>query len=438
MQHRIRHSISIANMLGQSSSFSWSSYWAKQSNFYELWKVTGTGNLVGMIKGDTLTVGGSVGSYTFQVPNTAPYQARDEDFIWFKTSEIQRTTTEAELVGYDFAKTIVKYSDVAPYTIEYIGILDTGQSVNDRMYSDFHLSRWWSGTLNLNGYSKGNRGLARSVFDDLFDLLNDGNTVGYFDPLDVDNVWRIVNSDHVYWDMMYGKNQRSAEIATGVLIPFAVYEITATEVNHFGAGYLVGNSIVAPSAIALDANNKVKRILGNHLTKHTSGFPQLRIFDGISHSMRTAPIADLVQPENIYLIIKQISWTSGDYIQDGATGDHGMLYQGATTPGLKVYSGALSGQNNNLAIGDVGIARILFNGANSIFQINNTAAITGNFGTDNMGTITLGCYGNMVLGNANIEFQGGIYRKVADSSVYDIALRKKLSIKFSVTMTPAL
>jgi len=66
---------------------------------------------------DYLTVGGSVGSYTFQCPNTAAYIAADTDYIWFRTTGAQRTVTEAELIGYDFVRSIIKYEDVSDYSI---------------------------------------------------------------------------------------------------------------------------------------------------------------------------------------------------------------------------------------------------------------------------------------------------------------------------------
>ena len=55
--------------------------------------------------------------------HTAPYETADTDYIWFKTDSSQRTTTTAELIGYDFTRTIVKYANVTPYAIEAIMIL---------------------------------------------------------------------------------------------------------------------------------------------------------------------------------------------------------------------------------------------------------------------------------------------------------------------------
>jgi hypothetical protein len=52
----------------------------------------------------------------------------------------------------------------------------------------------------------------------------------------------------------------SAEIATGTLTAKALYQITATEVNYFGAGLEVDEYFTAAGTETCDANNKVKRV----------------------------------------------------------------------------------------------------------------------------------------------------------------------------------
>jgi hypothetical protein len=117
---------------------------------------------------DALTVGGSEGSYTFQTPDTAPYIAADTDYIWFKTDETLRTATEAELVGYDFPRTLVKYDNTTPYAIREIIILLAGETlttVEENLLRDYmELSIWWSGVLSDHGNLKGNRGPSKSAW----------------------------------------------------------------------------------------------------------------------------------------------------------------------------------------------------------------------------------------------------------------------------------
>jgi hypothetical protein len=115
---------------------------------------------------DSLTVGGSAGSYTFQAPNTTPYKNADTDYIWFKTDETLRTTTEAELVGYDFPRTLVKYDNTTPYAIREIIILKAGATLTtaeENLLRDYmELSIWWSDVLSAHGVVKGNRSAEKS------------------------------------------------------------------------------------------------------------------------------------------------------------------------------------------------------------------------------------------------------------------------------------
>lgn len=149
-------------------------FWGKVSEIAE-------GQMPNKITGatDFLTVAGS--PYTFQVPNTAPYIAADTDYIWFKTDASQRTTTTAELIGYDFSRTIVKYLDVSPYTLEEVIILKSGQVLTtdemNKLRDYAHLSTWWDGTLSLYGYTKGNRAAERSIWTpEVVDIVDaDGN-----------------------------------------------------------------------------------------------------------------------------------------------------------------------------------------------------------------------------------------------------------------------
>lgn len=143
---------------------SWSTYWLTHL-FYELWDVSDkSGNVTGLIRGDTLTIAGVAGSETYKIPDTSAYIGLDSDYVWFKLNEDQRTVTTAELIGYDFSRTVVLYDDAIPNTIKYIGIRNTDVATadqTDRLHIDFQLPLFWSGVLNLNGHVKDNRPLAQ-------------------------------------------------------------------------------------------------------------------------------------------------------------------------------------------------------------------------------------------------------------------------------------
>jgi len=154
------------------------------------------------------------------------------------------------------------------------------------------------------------------------------------------------------------------------------------------------------------------------------------LFDGVDNYMKTAAFT-LEQPEFIYMVVKQVSWTVNDYFFDGDGNASGIVQQIGTTPNTVAYAGTLSSQNSNLAVGTYGIIRILLNGASSTFQVNETTQITGNFGANDMGGFTLGgrAAGDF---NSNIEVKEIIIRKTSDSANSEASIYAYLSDKYSI------
>jgi hypothetical protein len=52
-----------------------------------------------------------------------------------------------------------------------------------------------------------------------------------------------------------------SEIATGTLSAGLLYQITATQTNHFGTGLVIGSFFTSAGTETCDANNKVKQVL---------------------------------------------------------------------------------------------------------------------------------------------------------------------------------
>lgn len=149
----------------------WSSYWSQQSEvlFFGLYSEISGGQMPNKVTGatDYLTVAGVAGSETYQCPNTADYIAADTDYIWFKTDTTQRTATTAELIGYDFPRTPVKYEDDSPYAIVAIMILKSGETITgtklNKLFQDMWLHTLWDNNLNAYGHIKGNK-LAQTLW----------------------------------------------------------------------------------------------------------------------------------------------------------------------------------------------------------------------------------------------------------------------------------
>lgn len=138
--------------------------------FYGLYSEISGGQMPNKVTGatDYLTVAGSAGSETYQAPDAAPYKTADSDKVWFTGADVQRTVTTAELVGYDFGRTIIKYSNTTPYLIESILILKDGVTLDattlNKLRDDFSLSIWWNNALSFHGAIKQNRGIGQSIW----------------------------------------------------------------------------------------------------------------------------------------------------------------------------------------------------------------------------------------------------------------------------------
>ncbi len=163
----ISTAIGIGIQFSRGGGQSWESYWVSQPEvlFFGLYSEISGGQMPNKVTGatDYLTVAGVAGSETYQTPNTAPYQTADTDYVWFKTDVSQRITTTAELIGYDFTRTIVKYGNVSPNAIEAIMILKSDVDTA-KMRDDFDLSIWWSNVLSYHGNTKDNRAAEKSVW----------------------------------------------------------------------------------------------------------------------------------------------------------------------------------------------------------------------------------------------------------------------------------
>jgi len=159
---------------------SWASYWASLFDF--LWfersdNITTTELVDRSGNGNNVTITGkdfatsyipATSAAIFDCPNNATFIADDTDFLWINRNEESRGVEVSELIGYDFARTIVWYDDDAPHHIRAIGILKSTVSLTEaqinKLHTDFRLPLFWSGVENVNGFIKANRGLAQNVW----------------------------------------------------------------------------------------------------------------------------------------------------------------------------------------------------------------------------------------------------------------------------------
>jgi hypothetical protein len=222
----------------------------------------------------------------------------------------------------------------------------------------------------------------------------------------VDSLWadstfvKISNADTIT-SGIYSKDQ--IDLYVGLIAPH-IRIIADSAVAWFKANDLNTVTKDATDSVSVWAN---KLGNGRNLTATGTAKPiwssNGMLFNGTTSSMVTETFT-LEQPTMIYIVFKQITWTSNDYIFDGYTTASGGLRQRTATPGLGIYAGASSAADNNLALDTWGIARIVFNGLNSTLQIDeNAITIDGNYGSSDMNGFTLGGIAAGTTGRSNIE-----------------------------------
>lgn len=119
-------------------------------------------------------------------------------------------------------------------------------------------------------------------------------------------------------------------------------------------------------------------------------------FDGVNDFLTTGSFV-LNQPQTIYLVGRQVSWTVQDVIFDGNTNNSCKLYQQNTSPGFNATAGNVSfvGTNNNWPIATNAIVTFVVNGSTSSTSVNRTTPTLGNAGSGVSNGFTLGAEANL-------------------------------------------
>jgi len=151
------------------------------------------------------------------------------------------------------------------------------------------------------------------------------------------------------------------------------------------------------------------------------------LFDGIDNFMKCVAF-EWNQPEFIYMVARQVTWTGGDSLFDGNGVGGGMFQQTVLSPAVRLYAGSYSTSNSNWTLNTFMILRLLFNGLNSSIQVNNTPAIVSDAGGNNMAGSTLGARAD--AGNpGNLEVKEIIGRT---SALGEAEIYAYLAAKYSI------
>ena len=158
---------------------------------------------------------------------------------------------------------------------------------------------------------------------------------------------------------------------------------------------------------------------GNHLKQATdTNRPSLEsdgtiLFDGVDNFLKTDAFT-LDQPVSIYILGKQITWTSDRRWFDGNTLNTGTLQMSGSSGDIRIFAGAAT-STVNATLDTYYVVSSVFNSTSSVLQLNNETPVTGNAGTNNMGGFTLGASGGNVNWS-NIQIKEVIIYNVAHTA----------------------
>lgn len=261
-------------------------------------------------------------------------------------------------------------------------------------------------------------------------IKSDTNVVAIYDIDSVTNV----TGGLIYWDLKTGRTTYAAERNSGYTIPYEVYVITATQANFFFTGCQVGDYYVGleSSLKTLSANNKVKRVLGNHLTQGVDAAKPINgVFDATNTQwMRTVPFT-YNQPEMVFFVGKAITWTANDRFFGGNASNGGDLFQKTSTPNICIDAfGGIIG-NTSWTLDTLGIVRACFDGTYGKIIIDNNKLLYGAIGSNNMGGFAIGANGAGSF-KSNIKFKGAILRKEVANEDYETGTYNYLTNKYNL------
>ena len=129
-------------------------------------------------------------------------------------------------------------------------------------------------------------------------------------------------------------------------------------------------------------------------------------FDGSNDYMKAAAFS-LAQPETVFFVGKQVTWTINDGIYDGNALDTMQLAQSASSPKVSQYAGA-EGFRLDFPVKTSGIISAVFNGTSGSIRLDRGTITTQNVGTATPNGFTLGAkgtptaYGNIVTNEVAI------------------------------------
>lgn len=123
-------------------------------------------------------------------------------------------------------------------------------------------------------------------------------------------------------------------------------------------------------------------------TAQLNGLPTIN-FDGVNDFMRATSFT-LAQPEHIFIVFKNTTYTVQGRIFDGNTVNSMLVYNNNPTPQFQMFDGSGACTIATVPVGTFAVCDFLFSGSSSFSRANNSVKNTGSIGTDSGSGITLG------------------------------------------------
>lgn len=160
--------------------------------------------------------------------------------------------------------------------------------------------------------------------------------------------------------------------------------------------FLYGVNATTPSSVLsawADANGNGATLSQATGSKRALDSGSDYVFDGVDDFIKGS--FTWTAPNILILVVKQIAFTSGNYIADSVNNTI-TLRQFNPSPGFSTNIGTLA-NNNDLPIGTYGVLSALLNGASSDTQVNARTAVTGAAQSADPGGLEIGAASNNTL-----------------------------------------
>lgn len=138
------------------------------------------------------------------------------------------------------------------------------------------------------------------------------------------------------------------------------------------------------------------------------------LFDGANDFLKAVAFT-LNQPETIYLYGRAVTWSNSDIIYDGESNVTMALQQITASPQLRLFAGSGSAEFSGWILNTYGVLTAIFNGVNSLLQVNNGAPTALDAGTSNAGGFQLGRNGGASV-YANVQVKEVVIYPAAHSA----------------------